>query len=134
MRYDPIHGFMSPGEYDRFVGFIEEQAAAGNLRELPVDKEYGKGGIYGGRWFLDIENAERWRLVPPDFPFRGLWEPIARPDYVEVSRISHELQASHGLNACQCAGKLASAVHAEGKYEEGVFWRAVEASLTPRGE
>jgi hypothetical protein len=121
-------------EYERFVKFIEEQVAAGHLKEFSVDMEYGKGGIYGGRWFFDVENAETWRLASPDFPFRGLWETIARPDYVEVSRMSHELIASHGFNAFRYAGKLAGAAHAEGKTEEGVFWRAVEASLTPRGD
>ncbi len=32
--------------------------------------------IYGGRWFQDIETGAIWRLVQPDPPFRGLWEPV----------------------------------------------------------
>jgi len=133
MRYDPIHEFSSPGEYERFEKFIEEEVASGCLIEASPDPTYGKGGIQGGRWFIGIKSAETWILVPPDFPFRGLWEPIARPDYVEVSRAAYELRALHGLNGYRHAAKLAIAAHAEGRAEEGVFWRAVEASLTPRG-
>jgi hypothetical protein len=134
MRYGPIHGYTSPGEFERFVKFIEQQAVAGHVIELPPDPAYGKRCIYGGRWFLDIENAETWCLVPPDFPFGGLWEPIAKADDVEVSRASNELSASHGRSAYQYAAKLALAAHAEGKTEKDVFWRAGEASLKPRTE
>jgi hypothetical protein len=75
--WDEIHGFMSPGEFKRFVQYLEGQLASGVVREQPADPLYGKGMIYGGRWFQDIETGAIWRLVPPDPPFRGLWEPVA---------------------------------------------------------
>ena len=71
-----IHGFNSPGEYARFVKYIEGQVTAGYARELEPDQEYGKGEIFGGRWFEDVESGDIWRLIPPDIPFRGLWEPV----------------------------------------------------------
>lgn len=71
-----IHGFNSPGEYVRFVEYIEGQVRAGYARELEPDQEYGKGEIFGGRWFEDIESGDIWRLIPPDTPFKGLWEPV----------------------------------------------------------
>jgi hypothetical protein len=74
--WDEIHGFTSPGEYDRFVRYIEQQVAAGLAREVEVNPLYAKGMICGGRWFEDVETKEVWRLVAPDFPFKGLWEPI----------------------------------------------------------
>ena len=74
--WDEIHGFESPGEYDRFVRDIEDQVSAGIARERDVDPQYGKGMIFGGRWFEDTESHEVWRLVAPDFPFRGLWEVV----------------------------------------------------------
>ena len=64
----------TPGD----VRYIEDQVSAGITRECDVDPRYGKGMIFGGRWFEDIETREIWRLVPPDFPFRGLWEPVIR--------------------------------------------------------
>lgn len=74
--WEEIHGFVSPGEYERFVIYIEEQVAGGIAEEIKPDPHYGKGEIYGGRWFRDTRSREVWRLVPPDIPFKGLWEPI----------------------------------------------------------
>ena len=73
-----IHGFASPAEYGRFVRYIEDQVSMGVARERDADPSYAKGMVFGGRWFEDIETREVWRLVPPDFPFRGLWEPVVR--------------------------------------------------------
>ncbi len=74
--WEEIRGFATPGEYSRFVRYLEEQVSAGQAEEIPADPGYGPGQIYGGRWFLDPESGEVWRLVPPDFPFKGLWEPV----------------------------------------------------------
>ena len=74
--WEEIHGFASPGEYNRFVRYIEEQVSSGIVRERSVDPLYRKGTIAGGRWFQDVETGAVWRLVAPDFPFRGLWEPV----------------------------------------------------------
>jgi hypothetical protein len=65
-----------PGEYTRFVQYIEGQVMSGAAKELSADPPYGKGMIYGGRWFRDVETGAVWRLVAPDPPFRGLWEPV----------------------------------------------------------
>jgi hypothetical protein len=74
--WEEIHGFVSPEEYDRFVLYIEDQVKSGVAEEITPDSNYGKGEIYGGRWFKDLETGKIWRLVPPDFPFRGLWESV----------------------------------------------------------
>jgi hypothetical protein len=71
-----IHGFTSPGEYDRFVEFIARQLQIGTLVEVPADANYGAGQIWGGRWFRVAHNGQVWRLVSPDFPLQGLWEPV----------------------------------------------------------
>lgn len=76
LEWEEIHGFVSPGEYKRFVQYIEAQVADGIVKELSVNPKCGKGMIYGGRWFEDLSTGAIWRLVPPDVPFRGLWEPI----------------------------------------------------------
>jgi hypothetical protein len=71
-----IHGFDSPREYTRFLRYLEGQVEVGAVREVEPQEEYSKGEIYGGRWFEDVASREVWRLVPPDFPFKGLWEPV----------------------------------------------------------
>jgi hypothetical protein len=74
--WEEIDGFNSPGEYRRFCTHIEKQVASGDALERAVDPNYGKGMIFGGRWFEDRGTKQIWRLVPPDFLFRGLWEKV----------------------------------------------------------
>lgn len=76
--WEEIHGFDSLSEYSRFVKYIEDQLVQGQAEEQTADPNYGVGEIYGGRWFKDIDSGQVWRLVAPDFPFKGLWEPIKR--------------------------------------------------------
>ena len=76
VTWEEIHGFDSPNEYARFIDYIESQIRAGYVREICPNDNYGKGEIYGGRWFENMQTGEIWRLVPPDIPFRGLWEPV----------------------------------------------------------
>jgi len=72
--WERTSGFNSPGEYHSFTKYIEEQITAGLVEEIDPDPNYGKGEIYGGRWFKNLETSETWRLIPPDIPFKGLWE------------------------------------------------------------
>lgn len=74
--WEEIHGFSSLSEYQRFVQYIETQKNSGWVKEIEPDPKYCDGMIYGGRWFQDIETGETWRLVEPDIPFKGLWEPV----------------------------------------------------------
>lgn len=74
-----IRGFVSMSEYGRFVRFIDEHVAAGKLRDTEGDPTYGAGAVYGGRWVADPATGETWRLVPPEFPFRGLFERVRQP-------------------------------------------------------
>ena len=71
-----IHGFPTPGLYKKHLHYLENLVMLGDADEVPFDPSYGKGEIYGGRWFRCNETAAIWRLVPPDFPFRGLWEQV----------------------------------------------------------
>ena len=73
---DEIHGFQSLRDFSNFSLQLEALVSAGFLTEVTVDANYGRGEIYGGRWFRRANEDATWRLVPPDFPFRGLWEPI----------------------------------------------------------
>lgn len=73
-----IDGFTSPGEYDRFCAYLQRQVNAGIAKEVPADPDYERGRIFGGVWYQDLTTGETWRLIPPDFPFRGLWEKVDR--------------------------------------------------------
>jgi hypothetical protein len=76
--WEEIRGFNSLGEFKRFCSYIEGQVSSGLAIQRDVDPSYEKAMVFGGRWFQDLETKEVWRLVPPDFPFRGLWEKVVR--------------------------------------------------------
>ncbi|MDO9162194.1 MAG: hypothetical protein Q8N35_05435 [Methylococcaceae bacterium] len=71
--WEEVNGLCLINEYSRFVKYIEAQLAQGQTEEQTADPNYGAGEIYGGRWFKDIYSGQIWRLVAPDFPFKGLW-------------------------------------------------------------
>ena len=66
-------GFKDIGEYLRYhrlildTDFLQE--------EQPLDKLY-EAGTGEERWFRCQKCNGEWRLIAPDFPFRGLWAPI----------------------------------------------------------
>lgn len=76
IEWEEIHGFSLPSEYDRFRKYIEDLIKAGMAEEIQMNPKYHRRLIYGGRWFKDVSTEVVWRLVPPDFPFRGVWEPV----------------------------------------------------------
>jgi hypothetical protein len=79
--WEEIHGFDSPGEFKRFCTHVDGQVSSGLAVVRTADPSYEKGKIFGGRWFENVEAQEIWRLVAPDFPFRGLWEKVEQNDH-----------------------------------------------------
>jgi hypothetical protein len=75
---EEIHGFKTPGEFDRFKIYLAEQLSKDTIKKTITDQSYKKGMIFGGEWFICNTCNEIWRLVPPDYPFRGLWEKVDR--------------------------------------------------------
>lgn len=75
--WEPIHGFNRPGEFERFCNRIDSQVEAGMVEKLP--KEAIKCEMYPGLqeiWYRCRETGAVWRLVWPDFPFRGWWDDV----------------------------------------------------------
>jgi hypothetical protein len=55
-----------------------------------------------------------------------------QPDSLEVARMAHELQYSHGVRADEYATQLAAEARADGQTDDHVFWSAVAAALRLR--
>ncbi len=55
-------------------------------------------------------------------------------DWVEVSRVAHQLGLDHGFRAHVYAEKLAKDAERALQAEDAQFWTAVAAQLRPRGE
>jgi len=47
----------------------------GRARFVPVKEHYGNA-TFDERWVERLDNGEIWRLVDPDYPFRGAFEVV----------------------------------------------------------
>jgi len=70
--WEAIDGFNSPGEDKRFCTHIEKQVASGDALERTVDPDYGKGMIFGGRWFRGPQYKGDFEAGAPRFPIQRL--------------------------------------------------------------
>jgi hypothetical protein len=75
-----IDGFVSFIEYERFVSYINNALNKKELIEIIPKSPYFPNADLSKqeRWFIDTTDDTVWRLVPPDFPFAGLF---MRVDY-----------------------------------------------------
>ena len=68
---EKIDGFHSIGEFERFQRYIDGLLKDGDLFEVPVHTKYA-GFIE--RWYKCSGCQQTWRLVYPDFPFKGIFD------------------------------------------------------------
>lgn len=59
-------------EIDEFFS-IEELVTSENLIEVPVAKPYSG---FREQWFKCKDCSHVWRLLHPDFPFKGIWRKV----------------------------------------------------------
>ena len=76
-NWEEIHGFETPGEFQRFCAWLQAQIQLGTVEEVELNKvdlslPFGAEAKY----FKCIASGKIWRRVNPDFPFRGLWEAV----------------------------------------------------------
>lgn len=73
---EPIEGFRSPGEFDRFAAWLAGLVERRDLETVAVRSRYA--GLHGPteRWYRRPSSGEVWRLVEPDVPFLGVFERI----------------------------------------------------------
>lgn len=67
---EEINDFQSVGEFERFQKYIEGLVEVGDLIEVSVKKPYAG---FPEQWFKCKSCFQIWRLVYPDFPFKGIW-------------------------------------------------------------
>ena len=77
IEWEPIQGFQSRLEYERFVRWIEGLIADGRVAEVPVGRRYADATTVAERSVQRADGGEPWRIVEPDAPFRGVFEPAA---------------------------------------------------------
>jgi hypothetical protein len=74
--WEPIEGFASPGEFERFQGWIAGQVDGGAAERVPVDAEWKDANPLFEEWYRCAETGRVWRLLFPDPPSRGSFVPI----------------------------------------------------------
>jgi hypothetical protein len=75
-NWEKIDDFQSYSEFERFVEWTVEQVKSGVAEELPVRKPYIGASTFREKWFRHIASGRTWRLVWPDAPFTGVFEPV----------------------------------------------------------
>jgi len=53
-------------------------------------------------------------------------------DWIEVGRVSHQVEIDHGRNGYLHAERLATKAREGSRHDEGDFWSAVAETLRPR--
>jgi hypothetical protein len=78
--WEEIHGFETPGEYQRFIQWSNDQIKEGAIEATPVKQPYGGSGFpqFKECWFQCRSCGAAWRLVAPEPPFRGVFEPVPK--------------------------------------------------------
>lgn len=76
-NWKEIRGFQSPAEYQRFCDWLESQVDAGLVGSVPTG-EANQAVPYGfeEKWYRCMDSGQVWRLIAPEGPFRGSWEPV----------------------------------------------------------
>lgn len=73
--WEKINGFQSPREFERFKQWISEQVDLEKAQEISVNSKL-KGPYWHQRWFKHNQSGIVWRLVEPEPPFTGVFEPV----------------------------------------------------------
>jgi len=74
--WEEIPGFTSMSEYKRFCIWLEEQIRDELIEKIPVNEMHNNATDLKEYLYRCKETGEIWRLVEPNFPFRGVWLPV----------------------------------------------------------
>ena len=68
---EEINEFFSIAEFERFQKYLDELVNSEEFEEIQVQKPFAG---FPEQWYKCKACSHIWRLVHPDFPFKGLWE------------------------------------------------------------
>jgi hypothetical protein len=75
-EWEAIDGFGSPGEFERFQGWIAGQVESGSAERVPVDAGFKDANPMFEEWYRCVDSGQVWRLLFPDPPSRGSFVPV----------------------------------------------------------
>lgn len=71
-----ISEFESPSEFTRFQKYVKNLLTDEELVETPVENHFDNNSLFEEHWYKCRNCSQVWRLVYPDFPFKGLWKQV----------------------------------------------------------
>ena len=77
-----IEEFKSYSEFKRFKKYLSKRLMENEIKETKVKEFYFGENKYDNlkeRWFKDCSSNDIWRLVPPEFPFKGFFKKVIFP-------------------------------------------------------
>jgi hypothetical protein len=74
--WEPIEGFSSPGEFERFQGWLSSLVEGGAAERVPVDAGWKDANPLFEEWYRCAPTGQVWRLLFPDPPSRGSFVPV----------------------------------------------------------
>lgn len=74
--WKPVEQFHSFAEYEELKTKLAEQVNKGKAKERRVGKPYSGLRTLDERWYRCDASGQVWRLVAPDPPFPGIFEPV----------------------------------------------------------
>ncbi len=74
-EWEEIHGFATPGEFERFRIWIGTRLDEAAIVEVPVEEPYSGSPMFNEHWYQGADGSV-WRLVAPEPPFRGVFERV----------------------------------------------------------
>lgn len=77
--WNKVDAFSSYAEFEGFLPWIEKQVKLGKAKEVPVEvpRALIDNKPWGEKWYLHVPSGEVWRLLWPDPPFGGEFEPVS---------------------------------------------------------
>jgi hypothetical protein len=74
--FEEIHGFAFPGEYKRFLDYLDRQVKADVIKEIFPEVEAAAIRMHQRRCFKELDTGYVWRLLIPDPLCYGAWERV----------------------------------------------------------
>lgn len=68
--------FRAYWDYDHTLKRLDSVIKKGTIEEVTVLHFRGRGFERDERWFREKETGITYRLIPPDYPFCGIWEEV----------------------------------------------------------
>lgn len=75
--WERIADFDGWSEFNRFNVWLHSQVAEGVAKETAILKPYSEAGGLTEKWFVHMPTNQVWRLVWPEPPFAGIFEPVS---------------------------------------------------------